>query len=136
MITLLQTVAKVSAEEKEPFFYSYLFWIAVIEFLIIVFLIYKIKSKNKITELSDFEIKNITDSKNNPIDMDNLMSSIHNAKQLYKELAKKCHPDRFVNNPKQKNAEEIFQEISKNERNFENLSALKLRAIRELDITF
>lgn len=136
MITLLQTVAKVNIEEKEPFFYSYLFWIVIIQFLIIVFLIYKIKSKDKITELSNFEIKNITDSKNNLIDMDNLMSSIHNAKQLYKKLAKKCHPDRFVNDPKQKNAEEIFQEISKNERNFENLSVLKLRAIKELDITF
>ena len=68
--------------------------------------------------------------------MNNLMDSIHNSRNLYKELSKKCHPDRFINDPKQKIAEEIFQEISENERNFEKLSLLKLRAINELNINF
>ena len=39
-------------------------------------------------------------------------------------------------NAKQKIAEEIFQEISENERNFEKLSLLKQRAINELNLTF
>ena len=68
--------------------------------------------------------------------MNNLMDSIHNSRNLYKELSKKCHPDRFINDPKQKIAEEIFQEISENERNFEKLSLLKQRAINELNLTF
>ena len=40
--------------------------------------------------------------------MNNLMDSMHKSRNLYKELSKKCHPDRFINNPKQKIAEEIF----------------------------
>jgi hypothetical protein len=104
--------------------------------LLIVFLIYKLKSKNNVFELTDLETKHLKNSKNNKIDMDNLMDSIHNSRNLYKELSKKCHPDKFINNPKQKIAEEIFQEISENERNFEKLSAIKLRAVNELNITF
>ena len=42
----------------------------------------------------------------------------------------------LVNMPNQKIAEEIFQEITENERNFEKLSLLKLRAINELNINF
>ena len=68
--------------------------------------IYKLKSKKKVRELSDLETKNIISSKKNNIDMDNLMNSIHNSRTLYKELSKKCHPDRFINDPKQKIAEE------------------------------
>ena len=68
--------------------------------------------------------------------MDNLMSSIHKAKPLYKELTKNCHPDKFVNDARQKIAEEIFQEISNSERDFEKLTMLKIRAVKELNITF
>ena len=115
---------------------SFWFWIALIELLLIIFLIYKLKTKKKISELSDLETNHIKKSKNNSIDMDNLMNSIHKSRDLYKLLSKKCHPDRFINNPMQKIAEEIFQEISENERNFEKLSLLKSRAETELNITF
>lgn len=43
-----------------------------------------------------------------------------------------CHPDKFVNTSKEKIAEEIFQEISKNKRNYEELVMLKDSAINEL----
>jgi len=112
------------------------FWIAIIELLLIVLLIYRLKSNQKKDQLSDIEIRSIINSKNSPIDMDNLMNSIHNSRTLYKELSKKCHPDRFINDPKEKIAEEIFQEITKNERNFEKLTSLKSRAITELNVTF
>lgn len=112
------------------------FWIALTELILIIFLIYRLKSKNKDLELTDLEIKQLKKSKNNKIDMDNLMDSIHNSRNLYKELCKKCHPDRFINDPKQKIAEEIFQEVSKNERNYEKLNLLKLRAVNELCINF
>jgi hypothetical protein len=136
MNALLKTATKIIPMEKISPFHSLLFWIALIELLIIIFLIYKLKSTKKIDELTDLELKNIKDSKNNTIDMDNLMNSIHNSRTLYKELIKKCHPDRFINDNKQKNAEEIFQEITKNERNYEKLSSLKLRAENELNINF
>jgi hypothetical protein len=54
------------------------------------------------------ETKHLKNSKNNKIDMNNLMDSMHKSRNLYKELSKKCHPVRFINNPKQKIAEEIF----------------------------
>jgi hypothetical protein len=112
------------------------FWIAITELLIILFLFYKIKSKKNNSQLSDFEKNNIKNSKKKEIDMDNLMNSIHNSRTLYKELTKKCHPDRFINNPMQQKSEEIFQEITKNERNYEKLNSLKLRAENELNIKF
>lgn len=136
MYTFLKTGAKIIPIEKVSIFHSPFFWISIAEFSVILFLIYKLKSKKTINELSDFEIKNIKSSKNNSIDMNNLMNSIHNSKGLYKELSKKCHPDRFINDPRQKLAEEIFQEITKNERNYEKLSTLKLRAENELNINF
>jgi hypothetical protein len=122
--------------EQISIIHSIWFWIALTELIIIIFLIYKLNSKNKVLELTDLETKHLKDSKNNKIDMDNLMDSIHNSRSLYKVLSKKCHPDRFINDPKQQIAEEIFQEISENERNFEKLSMLKLRAINELNLTF
>jgi len=136
MYALLKTGTKIIPLEKVSTSHSLLFWIAIIELIVIIFLLYKLKSKKKINELSDFEAKNIKNSKKNAIDMDNLMNSIHNSRTLYKELSKKCHPDRFINDIKQKNAEEIFQEITKNERNYEKLSSLKLRAENELNINF
>lgn len=68
--------------------------------------------------------------------MENLMDSINGARTLYKELSRKCHPDRFVNTPKEKIAQEIFQEITKNQRNFEKLKLLKEKAINSLNINF
>ncbi len=127
---------KIVPIEQISIIHSIWFWFALTELIIIVFLIYKLKSKNKVFELTDLETKHLKNSKNNKIDMNNLMDSIHNSRNLYKELSKKCHPDRFINDPKHKIAEEIFQEISENERNFEKLSLLKLRAINELNINF
>ena len=59
------------------------------------------------------------------IDMNNLMNSIHRSRELYKELSSKYHPDRFVNTPEYEIAEEIFQRISKNERNYKELTLIK-----------
>ncbi|MDI6048245.1 J domain-containing protein [Flavobacterium sp. XS2P24] len=136
MITLLSVGEKIVSVEKISIFNSIWFWLTLIELLIIIFLVYKLNSKKKVFELSDLETKQIKDSKKNNIDMTNLMNSIHNARPLYKELSKKCHPDRFINEPRQKIAEEIFQKISENERNFKELTLLKSRAVNELNINF
>lgn len=122
--------------EQTSIFHSVWFWIALVELLLIVFLIYKLNSKKVSCDFTDLETTELKKSKDKKIDMHNLMDSIHNSRELYKQLSKKCHPDRFVNDPRQRLSEEIFQEISENERNFEKLSRLKLRAISELNITF
>ena len=136
MNILLNTSKKIITNDKVIDSHSLWFWFSIIELLLIIYLIYKLKSKSKKVELTDLDTNKIINSKNNKIDMNNLMNSIHNSRTLYKELSKKCHPDRFINDPKQKNAEEIFQEITKNERNYEKLSSLKLRAENELNINF
>lgn len=132
IVTDTATISSVSGEVK--FLYSFWFWCTIFEFAIIIFLIIRIRSKKN--KLAFFEVgtDKIRDARNQNIDMENLMNSITDSRKLYKELSKKCHPDLFTNSTKYLKAEEIFQEITKNQRNFEKLSALKIRAIQELNI--
>lgn len=112
------------------------FWIAIIEFSIIVLLLIRLKTKKSDLAFSDLPIDKMKNAKSSSIDMDNLMNSINGSRDLYKELSRACHPDKFVNTEKQKIAEEIFQNISKDKRNFEKLLALKERAKIELNVNF
>jgi|SRR5690554_3366094 len=116
--------------------FSIWFWIAIIELIIIVFLILKLNKKQKPLAFSNVSKEKLKQDMKKGVDMDNLMHSIVGAKELYKELSKKCHPDRFVNSDKQPNAEEIFQEITDSKRNFKKLEELKIRAIKDLEIDF
>ena len=112
------------------------FWLALFELIIILVLLFKVKRANSNLKFADLNKNNLKKSKEASIDFGNVMNSINGAGALYKELSRKCHPDRFIDSPLQKHAEENFQEISKNKRDFEKLSALKERAISELKITF
>ncbi len=134
MIQVLKISGKVVEIEKFSIETYILFIVAILEFLIILYLIYK-KNK-KVLELSDTEKEEIGGSKEIKIDMDDLLNNIHKSKALYKELIIKCHPDKFINDSRQKIAEEISQEITKNEKSFKNLNSLKDRAIKELNINF
>jgi hypothetical protein len=112
------------------------FWIALIELLIIFYLIFISKKKKSELAFGDLSKKKIRNSKKSEIDMSNVMNSINGSKTLYKELSRSCHPDRFVNSDKQLIAEEIFQDITKHKRDFKKLTELKERAIIELNINF
>jgi hypothetical protein len=112
------------------------FWIALVEFVIITFLLLRLKKERNSPTFGDLSKGTILDAKGSSVDMDNLMNSINKSKDLYKELSKSCHPDRFINSDKQKLAEGIFQEISNNKRDFNKLAELKQRAITELNINF
>ena len=136
MTTLLQVSKKIVPVEKISTLNSVLICITIIELTIIVYLLYKLKTKKPISNLSDLEIQGITKSKKSEINMDSLMDNIHSSKPLYKELSRKCHPERFVNDDRQDLAQEIFKEITKHEKNFEQLEKLKKRAIAELNLTF
>jgi hypothetical protein len=111
------------------------FWIAVIELILIVWLLLKIQKQRK-KKMDLWNVKKSDLMKSGNVDMTNLVNSIHHSRELYKELSSKCHPDRFVNMPEQKIAEELFQRISKNKRNYEQLVALKAEAIEKLNIKF
>lgn len=71
------------------------------------------------------------------IDFDNIINSSFHAGQLYNELKVKCHPDRFpIDTAKNRTADMLFQEISKNRYNIKKLLELKEQAKRELNINF
>lgn len=127
-------VDKISSTDSTTF--SIWFWVAIIEFVIIVFLFLKLKKKRKDLKFGDLSKDKMRNAKKSDVDMDNLMNSINGSKDLYKELSRTCHPDRFINSDKQKAAEEIFQDISKYKRDFKKLTELKERAITELNINF
>jgi|APEBP8051072210_1049370.scaffolds.fasta_scaffold00951_10 hypothetical protein len=113
---------------------NYWFWIAAAELGLILFLIAKLRQKQKV--MLDSTTKELLNkSKNSNVDMDNLMNSINKSRELYKLLSTKCHPDRFLEENINKKASEIFQEISKNQRNYNRLLELKEIAQTELNIT-
>ena len=116
------------------------FLLALIEFFIIIFLliILRVKlKKNKPVAFSDIDKKKLkTTIKSSAINMDDVMKSIISSKELYKLLSRKCHPDRFINSNNHKQAENIFQLVSKNKRNYTELLKLKARAEKELNLIF
>ena len=120
----------------ETLTFSIWFWVSIAEFVIIVFILLRLKRKNNDLKFGDLSKDKLKNAKKSDIDMDNLMNSINGSKELYKELSRICHPDRFINSEKHQLAEEIFQEISKHKRNFNKLTELKKRAISELQIDF
>jgi len=110
-------------------------WIALLEFLIITWLLIKLyRKKEGKLDLSDLKKSDLKSTNN--VNMNDLMSSIHKSRELYKELSRKCHPDRFVNTPLQGIAEELFQEISRNKRNYMELMKIKEIAKDKLNLNF
>jgi len=112
---------------------NYWFWIAIAEFvLILILLLVKIKKQQPSTH----EGKILDEAKDADIDFKNLFDSINNSEALYNLLKKKCHPDRFLNPDQNKIADALFQEITKNKRNYNKLLELKIEAEKQLNITF
>lgn len=109
------------------------FWFAIIQFIIIAYLILK----PKVTRNETLKQRLKKESLNNQIDFDNIINSSFNSNNIYDELKIKCHPDRFPNDKeKNKIAENIFQEIVKNRDNIKKLLELKDKAKQELKINF
>jgi len=108
------------------------FWISLILFIILLIII----SRNFIQRPKTLfdKSKELKESTKNNVSMSALMDNITKSGELYKQLSKMCHPDRFVNNPKQAVSEEIFKEVTRNKRNYQELVCLKNRAINELNI--
>jgi hypothetical protein len=109
-------------------------WIAIIEFIVIIFLFYQFRSRSKTSNLrNSMKEKSLKEE----IDFGNIIQSSFHTQPLYDELKVKCHPDRFPNDEiKNKVADALFQEITKNKTNYKKLVQLKERAKQELNITF
>ena len=71
---------------------------------------------------------------NEEIDYSNVVSSSLLAKNLYDELKKICHPDRFLNEQDINKANELFQLVTQNKGDYNKLLSLKERIYRELPI--
>ncbi len=108
-------------------------WIAIIEFVLIIFLVIKQKIKPKDTIKQKFKKESLKAE----IDFNNIINSSFNSKQLFDELKVKCHPDRFPTD-KEKNliADKLFQEITENQNNAKRLIELKEEAKQKLNINF
>lgn len=116
------------------FYYSIWFWIATVEFIILVFVVFRLRKIKPRPDFSDISKKEIKKLRKNEIDMDNLMDSIHSSRKLYHELSKKCHPDNFISNDQKEIADKLFQEITSNKRDYHKLLELKQKAIAELKL--
>lgn len=71
---------------------------------------------------------------NEEIDFGNVVSSSLLAKNLYDELKKICHPDRFLNEQDINKANELFQLVMQNKGDYNKLLSLKEQIYRELPI--
>jgi len=111
--------------------HNYWMWIAVLELIIIGYLIVIRKKSDTVK----FQFKK--DTQKEEIDFGNIITSSFHVKPLYDELKVKCHPDRFPND-KDKNAIalDLFQEITKNKTNYKKLMELKGLAKEKLNINF
>lgn len=143
IISLTHVIANNAPINKTP-----LYWpiISVTELLIILFLILK-KYSNKHKKLDhspliststkeeDINISDFRNEKSSEINMDELIESISKAKELYKHLSNKCHPDRFLDPDKNNKANVIFQQIVNSQRNYQKLLKIKDLAQKELGIS-
>ena len=68
------------------------------------------------------------------IDFGNVVSSSLLAKNLYDELKKICHPDRFLNEQDINKANELFQLVTQNKGDYNKLLSLKEQIYKELPI--
>lgn len=71
---------------------------------------------------------------NEEIDFGNVVSSSLLAKNLYDELKKICHPDRFLNEQDINKANKLFQLVTQNKGDYNKLLSLKEQIYKELPI--
>jgi hypothetical protein len=136
-LQVLQTVDAVSLPDTTGTGFSIWFWVAVAEFLFIIILLWllSVKKSNLKSGFGGLKKSDLQDGET-AASVENLLNSIAKSAMLYKELSRKCHPDKFINTPLEETAQELFKEISKNKRNYEKLTMLKKKAIEELNINF
>ena len=126
----------ISAKSNASSSTNYWIWIAAIELGVIAFLTYRLlKKKQQVFDHAGLDA--LKKAKTTGVDMGGLMDSINKSKTLYKQLSSKCHPDRFPNDEQKRQlADALFQEITKNQRDYGKLVELKEKAINELNVNF
>lgn len=70
------------------------------------------------------------------VDFDNVINSSFHAQQLFSDLKRKCHPDRFPNDEQKKDlALQLFQEVMKCKSDYKKLKELEIRIINLVENT-
>lgn len=110
------------------------FWIAFLECIIIIWLLFWIKRTKQQTANFGMSKSDLKKSIGDTATMQNLVNSIGKSRELYKELSKQCHPDKFAGTSLETIAEELFQEISYHKRNYQKLLEIKKVAQQQLNI--
>ena len=118
--------------------------VAALEFLVILFLVGRWRAARRAASRmgksrKDAKMERVREqmreARGENVDMDGLMNSIHLSRGLYKELSKRCHPDRFPDPSRKKTAEELFQLITRHRRDYTHLLELRERARQELGLS-
>lgn len=124
--------------------------VATFELLLIAFLLARLRSARREARLAraaaasdpedvgveDRTKRTLEEARRAKVDMGGLMQSIHLSRDLYKELGKRCHPDRFPDPERKRAAEELFQLITRHRRDYPRLVELRERAQQELGLEF
>lgn len=108
------------------------FWLFIIQVLIIIVLVHFLLQKKIHNDFAELNKEQVKDYGKTGVDMVNVVNSIHDAEKLYKELSRKCHPDRFLGDSRHAVAEALFQKISDNRRNHDALQMLKTEVEEKL----
>ena len=105
--------------------------VAIVEFAVIVYLLL---TKLNMNNGKKARIKNEV-MQEGSIDFSNVLNNAFNSKKIYDELKKKCHPDRFVDDAEREAiANDLFQRITQNQHNIDNLNKLREEAVQKLGI--
>lgn len=92
------------------------FWLYV-SLVLILIILYNSFAGKRSTRLDKFKKSNI--------DMMAVMDDINKSRDLYKELSRKYHPDRFTDKDDKDRAEGFMKEITKHKNNYAKLLELK-----------
>lgn len=104
--------------------------IAVVEFILIIALLFLRKDKN-----SDKKTIYKEEALKGTVDFKNIVDSSFNATKLYGEMIRKCHPDRFIGDERKVEvANRLSAEISDNKNNIKRLEELRIEAREKLEI--
>lgn len=127
----VKNVANATGNANPPDAHSWTYWVGGALALGVIVFAAALKQRNPKREALKQKLKSGT------VDFDGLMNSAFHSQELYDELKKKCHPDRFSTNPRLvEKATEIFALITKNKYNYQALAELKERAEKELHVKF
>lgn len=109
-------------------------WIALAELAAIIVLLVLLRRKARGENRLKQRFK--SDAIQQEVNMEDVMGNIFQARQLYDQLKRQCHPDRFTDPELRIKADALYQQITENKRNFTRLQELRSQAEQKLHLHF